>query len=279
MKETGNRKDKNQNNGKKALSVFLAVIILFCVLCIVFYFVREKRAENVYEEMRNTTETSSEVQTEADGNGEQGPLGTDYEGIPQVDFEVLRETNTDICAWITIPGTQVDYPVLQNQSSDNPYDNYYLQHTVEKASGLPGAIYIEPCNTADFSDKNTVIYGHNMKNGTMFGSLHQFEDDTFFSEQEYLYIATPEKNLVYQIFAAVTYSDVHIMGNFDFESETGYTDFLDSLKENRNMGDLFREGVEVTAEDRIVTLSTCIKGQDDRRLLIEAVLVDEYGRE
>ncbi len=217
-----------------------------------------------------------EIPGEPTDDTETEPVVIPYEGIPEPDFEELWETNADVCAWITVPGTQVDYPVLQNASSKDLHDTYYLEHTVERAAGLPGAIYIEPCNAGDFTDLNTVIYGHNMKNGSMFGSLYEFEDNTFFEEHEYAYIVTPEKILVYRIFAAVVYSDRHLTGTFDFTTAEGCQVFLDELSKNRDMRDQFREGMEVTAGERMITMSTCVRGEDDRRLLIGAVLTDEY---
>lgn len=257
------------------LSVILLAVLFVCVFWCIRYFSREKQAEQAYGELRDEAVTVRSA--EASGTEAAGER-TVYEGLPEVDFDALWETNEDICAWITVPGTQTDDPVLRNGKSENPYDNYYLQHTVEHAEGLPGAIYMQPVNSGDFTDGNTVLYGHNMKKGTMFGSLHQFKDDTFFHEHEYVYVVTPEKNLIYRIFAVVEYSDMNLMGMYDFDNKESYEEFLASLKENRSMGDLFREETEVTAEDRIVTLSTCIKGQDDKRLLVEAVLIDEYER-
>lgn len=272
-----NQESHNQKVKRTVISVILIAVIVICIAVIAVYMIKGKRANGVYEELQQTvqvTENMEEV-AETETTEESRPS---YEGMPEVDFETLWETNTDICAWVTVPGTQVNYPVLQNASSKEPHDTYYLMHTVEKAYGLPGAIYIEPCNAADFTDANTVMYGHNMKNGSMFGSLHEFEDDTFFEEHEYAYIVTPEKNQVYQIFAVILYDDRHIMGTYDFSDTVNYQLFLDSLASNRSMGDIFREGVTVTTEDKIITMSTCVKGQDNKRLLVEAVLIDEYER-
>lgn len=272
-----NQESHNQKVKRTVISVILIAVIVICIAVIATYMIKGKRANDVYEELQQTVQVTENIEevAETETTEESRPS---YEGMPEVDFETLWETNTDICAWVTVPGTQVNYPVLQNASSKEPHDTYYLMHTVEKASGLPGAIYIEPCNAADFTDANTVMYGHNMKNGSMFGSLHEFEDDTFFEEHQYAYIVTPEKNQVYQIFAVILYDDRHIMGTYDFSDTVNYQLFLDSLASNRSMGDIFREGVTVTTDDKIITMSTCVKGQDNKRLLVEAVLIDEYER-
>ena len=115
-----------------------------------------------------------------------------------IDFEYLKTLNEDIYAWITVPGTIIDYPILQHPTDDS----YYLHHNLDGSYGYPGCIYTESLNTKDFEDPNTVIYGHNMKAGTMFAELHKFEDGEFFSANDEVVIYLPEKALHYQIFAA-----------------------------------------------------------------------------
>ena len=118
-----------------------------------------------------------------------------------IDFDTLQEKNPDVYAWIQIPGTLVDYPILQH-----PTDRlYYLNHTIDGTAGLPGSIYSEAIHPKDFSAPMTVLYGHNMRNGTMFGSLHDYEDPAELTEAPYVYSYLPEKTLVYQVFAAVRF--------------------------------------------------------------------------
>lgn len=274
-----NMKKERTNAGKarRIISVILAVIGIVCVILLILHAVHQKKEEAVYEVMRENAvaaENAAPEDKEAT-DSRKGDAAVTYADLPDVDFDALWETNTDICAWIRVPGTQVDYPVLRREEAVNPYDDYYLQHTVEGTDGLPGAIYMEPCNAADFCNGNTVLYGHNMKNGTMFGSLHEFEKDAFFNEWEYVYVAAPEKTFVYRIYAAVTYSNLHIMGNYDFTAAEGLESFVDSLEQNRDMADLFRESARPAAGDRLLTLSTCVKGEDDKRFLVVAVLTDE----
>ena len=124
----------------------------------------------------------------------------------------------------------------------------------------------------DFTDNNTVIYGHNLKSGLMFTSLHKFEDADFFEEHSEIYIYTPEKEYVYTIFAAYVYDDRHLLYSFDFSNPQIYANYLEDIQNMRSMNALFREGVTVTAEDKIITLSTCMNKQPNNRLLVQAVL-------
>ena len=168
-----------------------------------------------------------------------------------------------------------DEPAEEEKTVERASDDlYYLDHTIDGAEGLPGSIYTQSLNAQDFSDKNTVIYGHNMRDETMFGGLKSYMDESYMKAHSQIFIYTPEHILTYQVFAAVTYDNRHILNSFDFESEEGFQEYLDSLKEVRNMSSYINSDVEVTTEDKIITLSTC-NGNSDQRFLVEAVLVDE----
>lgn len=229
----------------------------------------EAESSNVLENETVEAETSAdeEVQeTEGEGTTEENGAKV-YEGCP-VDFAGMWETNEDVYAWITVPGTVIDYPILQH-ATDN---TYYLNYNIDGSYGYPGCIYTENLNSRDFTDNNTVIYGHNMKNGTMFAGLHKFEDASFFEENTKVYIYTPEKELQYTIFAAYIYDDRHLMYSFDFADSEVYAAYLEDIRNMRSMNALIREDITVTAEDKIITLVTCIGNQPSKRLLVQAVL-------
>ncbi len=207
-----------------------------------------------------TAETATEEQSEV---------------IP-VKFEELQAVNTDIYAWITVPGTVIDYPILQH-ASDN---TYYLMHNIDGSYGYPGCVYTENMNSKDFTDNNTVIYGHNMKNGSMFAQLHKFEDPDFFNENREVLIYLPDEVLHYTIFAAHVYDDRHLLYSFDFTDPEVYQKYLDSIFSTRDMSANIDKDVTVTADDQIITLVTCIGSQPNNRLLVQAVLTDrEPGAE
>ncbi len=197
---------------------------------------------------------------------------TDDSGKVRVDFQALKEQNSDIYAWITIPGTDIDYPVLQKTDSEDPYDNYYLNHTVDLAEGLPGAIYSQGVNQKDFMDSVTVLYGHNLKNGGMFSSLHNFEDEEFFEKNRRIIVYTPNNTFTYEIFAAVEFSDDLLPYVYDFSKASEVERYLDDVG---NCKGNFREDTLVSKEGKILTLSTCYSGRDTVRLLVEAVMIDQ----
>ena len=188
-----------------------------------------------------------------------------------IDFAALQEeTNADIYAWIYIPNTKIDYPVLQH-----PEDNlYYLNYNIDGTKGYPGCIYTEDYNSKDFTDHNTVIYGHNMKNGTMFAGLHKYEDSKFFEENPYVYIYTADEVYVYQVFAAYEFSDAHILYNYPSDTDAAFSSYLEEVMDVRSMNSNFNSDIEVTGTDKIVTLSTCISNKPNNRYLVQGLLLE-----
>ena len=199
-------------------------------------------------------------------------------GIPipelEVNIEELQETvNPDIYAWIYVPGTKVNYPVLQHPSDDS----HYLNYNIDGSKGYPGCVYSERLyNGKDFTDVNTVLYGHNMKNGTMFGSLHKYEDEDFFYENRYIYVYLPDRLLAYQIFAAYEHSNEHLLYNNNFNDSRSFCYYFEEAKKERSVHRIFDEEVELTGEGQhILTLSTCINNKPENRFLVQGVLINE----
>ena len=129
-----------------------------------------------------------------------------------VDFASLQAENYDICGWINVPNTQIDYPILR--SSDDP--SYYLDHDYTGESSGPGSIYMEPVNDPAFTDPNTVLYGHDGYGDTMFTTLHDFEDETFFEDNPRFTICIPQHVLTYEVVSAFMYDSRHILNSFNF---------------------------------------------------------------
>ena len=266
-----------KNGRKKSFYVFL--IIFLCAVAVgIGYTVKLQSEKKKYEdlakeahvtEMATPTPTPEETAAPTP-ESTAAPTEEAEKPVIPIDFASLQAENSEIYAWIQIPDTAIDYPVAQRIGDDS----YYLNHTIDVAEGLPGSIYTETQTSMDFSDYNTVIYGHKMKNGTMFGTLTQYADPEYMAAHPEIYIYTPDHIFTYEIFAAVTYDNRHILNSFDFSSTEGRQAYLDSIQNVRNFSTHFRDDVQVGTEDRILTLSTC-NGNDDQRFLLEAVLKNE----
>lgn len=259
------------------LILFAAGFIIAIVTIGIERYQQEKEKDNyqkLQEEVANTKEvgkkTENKIQEEAVPEDILKKLGIE---IPEknIDFAALKEENEDIYAWIYIPGTEIDYPVLQHPTDDS----YYLEHNLDGSKGYPGCIYTETVNSRDFTDPNTVLYGHNMKDGSMFAALHNYEDSQVFEENPYIFIYTPEKTFVYQIFAAYKYNAIHLIYNFDLSNREIFQNYLDQIFETREMGANIWKDISVNAENHIVTLSTCISGEKNKRFLVQGVLLND----
>ena len=129
-------------------------------------------------------------------------------------------------------------------------------------------------NAKDFSDPVTVLYGHHMLDNSMFSTLYYFRDQQFFDTNEFFYIYTPGHILTYRIVSAHQYDERHILNSFDFSKEDVFREYLDEISNPRSMLADVRDGIQLTTEDRIVTLSTCISG-GSMRYLVQGVLIDD----
>jgi sortase B len=188
-----------------------------------------------------------------------------------IDFEAEKLKYPDIYAWINIPNTKVNYPVVQSPTDDS----FYLDHNAEKKYTKAGAIYSEIKNNKDFSDPNTVLYGHNMLNGSMFRDLHNFrKDENFWNENKYIYIYTPGHILTYEICAAYRYDNRHILNSFNFSDSTIFEEYLETVKNPKSLIMRTRE-VELNKDSKILTLSTCISNPAYRYLVQGVLIKDE----
>lgn len=272
-----NNREKN-GSGKKNLiykigfALFTIAFVIIVGIMVKNHFAEQKAQkefENLATQMSEKDETQSEMETEMEIDVLKA-LGIE---VPEknLDWEALYETNEDIYAWIYIPNTNIDYPILQHPT----LNDYYLDYNLDHSKGYPGCIYSQvQYNSKDFTDFNTVLYGHNMRNGTMFRTLHNFEDETFFEENRYVYIYTPEKVLVYDIFAAYEFDDRHLLIHFDNDNLSDREDYLEEVFSIRDMSAHFRNDVNVTTDSNILTLVTCIGSKPNNRYLVQGVLVN-----
>lgn len=205
------------------------------------------------------------------------PDGVTVEHLPDdshflldLDLSSLQAENPDVMGWIHIPDSKISYPLLR--SKDN---KEYLKLTWDLTSSAAGSIFLEHENNADFSDFNTLIYGHNMKNGSMFSQLHDYQDQTFADSHPYVYIVTEDKVLQYEVFSAYT---------ADVNSDTYLLVFEDDAVKQSSIDNyitqsaIHREFVP-TSDDRILTLSTCTgRGNYRYRWVVQTALVDQFDR-
>lgn len=213
------------------------------------------------------SDISDETSEESEDSGEE----TSEYVYEDVNFAVYQKINKDIYAWIRIPGTPIDYPIL-NRKGDN---EYYLKRNYYRYADTRGSIFTEDYNNRDFNDPVTLIYGHNMSSGSMFGSIQKtYTKKSFMQSHKELQIILPDKTYTYEIFAAVPYSNIHLMYYYDFTNTYVFTEVMNDILSVRAMNAVVDKTVKVTPDDHIVILSTCLSGNGNQRYLLLAVRRD-----
>ena len=193
----------------------------------------------------------------------------------EIDFTYWQGVNPDVCAWIRVPGTKIDYPVVQGAGLE---DSYYLTHDIYQDENIYGAIFIENSNRLDFTSPNTIIYGHHMKDGSMFGDLTQFEERDFFDKHSEFTVYLPDEVRLYKITAAYRYPAEHLLAAFDFDTKEGTEEYCRKVPGFAvSYGGYAREGVELRAP--FVTLSTCTSDNRSFRFLVQGRLEDVKKRQ
>jgi sortase B len=254
-----NENNKDNRKSARTLLIIIAIImIVFGAVYFGYYLYGQYSANQDQEQISSIAETTKTTESTVDN---------------PIDFASLQSGNDEIYAWINVPDTNVDYPIAQSASDDE----FYLKHSAtDKSWSSSGAIYTESVNTTTFNDRVTLIYGHNGYSDTMFTTLHKFEDSDFFDSHEYFYIYTPDSKLTYQVISAFKYDNRHIMNSFDFQDNTVFNDFLQMIQNPDSNNKNVRKDLdkELTINDNIVVLSTCITNQKSSRYLVCGVLVN-----
>lgn len=267
---------------KRFLKVVISVATLVVVISIGivgYYIYSLAKSQEMYEKMKQETEEQETVLTEQNMQDipklEENALEApgDEKQEREIDFHKLQtRENEDIYAWIEVEGTLIDYPILQHPTDDQ----YYLIHNVDNSYGYPGCIFTERVAAKDFTDPVTVVYGHRMKNGTMFAGLHDFEDEDFFEKNGRITIYTPEGNHYYEVIAAFVTNNQKITYWYDFTRPEVLQNYLDAVYQmEEEKGNHVKEEIQVTTEDRFLILETCTKQSKDKRYVVMAVEMDE----
>lgn len=193
-----------------------------------------------------------------------------------IDFAALKEKNEDVYSWIYLPGTGIDYPILQ--SPDTEDQEYYLNNNMDRQEDIYGEIFTQCYNKKDYTDFLTVIYGHNMRDETMFGSLKMYEDnpDMLWAHKD-VYIYLPEITLSYEIFAAYPIDAVHLLYQFDQNDPKMRREYLKKIKKQGEKVASFDDDLFDTLDEdsHIIALYTCYRGDPEYRFVVLAALNED----
>ena len=182
-----------------------------------------------------------------------------------VDFDGLKKVNSDCIAWLLIPGTNINYPVVSG--IDN---SYYVTHTFKKTTNKSGAIFTDMRNSLNFLDKNTIIYVHNLKNNKMFSDLKKFLTKSYFDNHKRIVVYTENKELVYVVFAVCKTMEDSDIYKVRFSTDEEFSGHIDMVVDS-SMIEVLGENQDIK---RIITLSACTNNLEGERVVVIAKLVD-----
>lgn len=270
MEENKNNTQKQPEQKKKKKSDVLLTIALIVAIAVFCY--AAFNLYHIYTDYKKGTDEYNQIEemavTERDADSAEvaGPSAQIKPPI-EVDFDKLKSVNEDVVGWIYVDALpDISYPIVKGKDNQT-----YLHQTYEKNYNFAGTIFVDYENSGDFSDCNTLVYGHNMKNGSMFGHLKKFrEDDKLYKQDKYFWILTPERNYRYEIITAYTTgvnSDTYTLFKGPGEE---FEKYLETIK---GYSEIQTDDTDLTIKDRIVTLSTCT-GNESTRFVVQGKRVD-----
>ena len=227
-KLSGLMEEEDSMKQKKLYGIFMIAAIavfLFAAGRILQVYLNYRESQKVYEQMEEFTQKTENQDLSPEGGPGKTPEEVAEQGFLQVDFDKLREINPDVIAWIEIPGLKISYPVVQGRDND-----YYLHHLITGENHKSGSIFMDFHNQKDLSDRNSIIYGHNMKDGSMFGTLDQYQSQVLYQNYPCFYIYVPGYIYEYQIFSCYEAPTDHPAYTYDFPASEDYEVFLETLQ-------------------------------------------------
>ena len=249
---------KNSKNSKINLRIIISYILLILCIAIMIYsgikifnwLSENKQSEEIIKKVSNSVTIDDKI---------------DNVNKYNVDFTDLKQSNSDTVAWFKLNGTNIEYPVVKTSNND-----YYMTHSFDKSYNSAGWIFMDYINKFDGTDDNIVIFGHNRKDGSMFGTLKNILTEDWLNNEDNFTIPfiTENEKSEYKVFSVykVEVEDYYITTNFANSNE--FQKFLDTIK-SRSIKDF---GVEVTTENHVLTLSTCADN-DKYRVVLHAVKI------
>lgn len=243
-----NTKKKVKTNKKlipNIILIFFIILFVFSGFKIIMWFLNNRENKKIAEEISQAITIDEENVEEKEKY--------------KVDFQALKDKNSDTVGFLKVNGTNIEYTVVKGTNN-----SYYLKHNFNKESNSAGWIFADYKNKVDGTDKNLVIYGHNMRNDSMLGSLKNILNDDWHNEEENKYVTfiTENDNSIYEVFSVYQVADEDYYITTDFK-DNEFNDFIKTIKSRSK----FDFGVDVNENDNILTLSTCANNNKYRVVL------------
>lgn len=248
---------------RKLINIILVAIIIVCLSIIGYKYYNYNKDDKLNSEIQDLQPVINEA-SDLDNNssGENDGQDQSKEGnyVNSANEEELKSINSDYKMWIQIENTNINYPVVQ--SSDN---DYYLKHNFRKESNISGTVFVESANDID-NDKNIILYGHNMRNGTMFNNITNYKEESFFNEDNKINIIMNNTLYEYEVFSVYVKNVNEVNLAIGFASEDEFINYAYNEAEES----LYKKDVDFSAEDNLITLVTCSYEFTDARTIVVA---------
>jgi len=260
--------------------IILKIILAVCLLAVVTFatlLVRElyidSQSRSFYDDLfaimetrpqeQDVTNPGSSAGDNPDNPDDPNAPNTPDNRIPYVNFTALKEIFPGIVGWINLKYSPINYPIMQH--SDN---EFYLTRLPDGSNHRSGSIFLDYRNNPDLSDKSILIYGHHTRAGDMFGVLKHYRDQEFYDANPTMDLYTPEEEFTLILFAAHVADSVRDHPPLEFESDDAFLRYVEQIKSKS----VFSSDIEVTADDRIVSLVTCTYDFNDARLIVVGII-------
>ena len=242
---------------KKIFILILALLLVFSVVQIIKTTYDYKKSRQVYESLQNEFVETQETE-DTEPNLTTQPIETVETAPITIDFNSLLEKNKDIVGWIYCQDTPINYPVAQAENNE-----YYLRRDLNGKYLVSGTVFVDHRNGIIGEDSNYILYGHNMKDGTMFSSLSKYKEQSYYDKHPILYYLTPTADYKIELYAGIVFKrDALIyVPNPD---ETEFSTFLHKAKSNST----FNSDIEINENDMLITLSTCSYEYNNARYIV-----------
>ena len=248
---------------RKLINIILVAIIIVCLSIIGYKYYNYNKDDKLNSEIQDLQPVINEA-SDSDNNssGENDGQDQSKEGnyVNSANEEELKSINSDYKMWIQIENTNINYPVVQ--SSDN---DYYLKHNFRKESNISGTVFVESANDID-NDKNIILYGHNMRNGTMFNNITNYKEESFFNEDNKINIIMNNTLYEYEVFSVYVKNVSEVNLAIGFANEDEFINYAYNEAEES----LYKKDVDFSAEDNLITLVTCSYEFTDARTIVVA---------
>lgn len=248
---------------RKIINIILVAIIIVCLSIIGYKYYNYNKDDKLNSEIQDLQPVINEA-SDSDNNssGENDGQDQSKEGnyVNSANEEELKSINSDYKMWIQIENTNINYPVVQGSDND-----YYLKHNFRKESNISGTVFVESANDID-NDKNIILYGHNMRNGTMFNNITNYKEESFFNEDNKINIIMNNTLYEYEVFSVYVKNVSEVNLAIGFASEDEFINYA----YNEADESLYKKDVDFSAEDNLITLVTCSYEFTDARTIVVA---------